>query len=134
MKRENSFVYAIDALVHDETRMRKVFRRGVCEGHDKGKESVGHFPFLSLLLHSETPVERRIDRRNAFVSRRGTSRRRSYPSLLTVRFNRGTRGKKVHLVLRQPEFLVAEGTSQRTNEEIYIRGEERRAHARETRR
>lgn len=40
-------------VVHVE--WEKFFAAGMCvcarEGHDKGKESVGHFPFLSLLLH-----------------------------------------------------------------------------------
>lgn len=69
----------------------------------KGKNRLATFPFSLFSFTGETqPVERRIDRRNAFVSRRGTSRpdRSRIPRFWNGRCSVSTWRKKRHT----PEF------------------------------
>lgn len=84
----------------------------------KGKNRLATFPFSLFSFTGETqPVERRIDRRNAFVSRRGTSRpdRSRIPRFWNGRCSVSTFQEK-----KTYTWIPSEGTSRRIKEEIYI--------------
>lgn len=91
----------------------------------KGKNRLATFPFSLFSFTGETqPVERRIDRRNAFVSRRGTSRsdRSRIPRFWNGRCSVSTFQEK-----KTYTWIPSEGISRRIKEEIYIGGGGRRA-------